>query len=317
MAIREDLCKKIMKMFPSYPDPHDPNLWEVFKTKEYINGSEEERRKIRNSSSLASYEWENNNQISWLRKYFFPRISEETLQGKTLLDLGSYTGGRLIAWSKRYKLSKGFGIDINPIFRTASEEFAKSINISNVEFMTGEVERLPYESNSFDFIISTDVFEHVKDLEVVLSECYRVLKKGGTLCVAFPQYLQPLEAHIGMVTNAVALQWFFSSKTIASAYNKILEERGEDSYWYKPEAFPLRNWEKLFELNGTSIKDFKGLIKKQNWRSKNFKVKPIFTDGRKSDWLIFKILSKLIAPLAYLPFLNELFLGRINCILIK
>ncbi len=306
-----------MEIFPAYPDPLDPHLWEIFNTNEYIKGTVDYQRNVRYSSSLASYEWEKNNQISWIRQYFFSRITEESLKGKTLLDLGSFTGGRVTAWTEKYKLSKGFGLDINPIFQLASEEFAKSVNANNVYFKTGFGEKLPYESNSLDFIVSTDVFEHVQDLGMVLNECYRVLKKGGKLCVAFPQYMQPLEAHLGMVTNAQALQWLFSGEIIAEAYNEIIEQRAPDSYWYRPVAFPLRTWEKLFSLNGTSIKDFKSLILNQSWTSKEYKIKPILTDGRKSEWLVFKVLSKLLTPFAYVPFLNELFLGRINCILTK
>ena len=186
-----------------------------------------------------------------------------------------------------------------------------------MHFETGVGEKLPYASNSIDFIVSTDVFEHVESLDAVLSECYRVLKDGGKLLVAFPQYLQPLEAHLGFVTKAIGLQWFFPGNVIAEAYNEIIEERKPSSYWYKPVSYPLRSWEKLFSLNGTSVRSFKNLVKNQKWVSSDFKVKPILTDGRKSEWIIFKALNKIFIPLAYLPPFNELFLGRINCILTK
>ena len=306
-----------MKLFPAYPDPQDPYIWEVFNTKEYIDGSDEYQKSIRYASSIANYKWEFDEKISWLEKYFFPRITPDILENKTLLDLGSFTGGRLTAWTKKYKLFKGLGLDINPIFKIASEELAQSLNIDNVHFETGVGEKLPYASNSIDFIVSTDVFEHVENLDTVLSECYRVLKDGGKLLLAFPQYLQPLEAHLGFVTKVVALHWFFPGNIIAEAYNEIIEERKPSSYWYKPVSYPLRSWEKLFSLNGTSIRSFKNLVKSQDWVSSDFKVKPILTDGRKSEWIIFKVLNKFFIPLAHLPPFNELFLGRINCILTK
>ncbi len=317
MGIRKSLCKKIMKTFPSHPSPADPHLWEVFKTKQYLHGSEDHKKKLRYESAKATYQWECNPKISILRKYFFHELSEEMLKGKTLLDLGSFTGGRLLAWTKLYNLSMGCGIDINPIFKVASDEFAASVNVANVDFKTGVGEALPYEDNSFDFIVATDVLEHVEDIENVLIECYRVLKKGGRLCIVFPQYLQPFEAHLGMVTSAPALQWFFSGETISLAYNEIIRERGDDANWYKPVAFPLRNWEKLFSLNGTSIREFKSIASKQPWISTLYKVKPILTDGRKSEWILFKALSKVFIPLAHMPVLDEFFLGRVNCILVK
>ena len=317
MPLRKNICKKIMKIFPSYPDPKNPYLCEIFKTNEYINGSIEYQKSIRYSSSLANYKWEYDSKISWMEKYFFPRILPKNLENKILLDLGSFTGGRITAWTKKYKLFKGLGIDIDPVFKLASEEFSRSLDIRNIYFKTGFGEKLPYESDSVDFIVSTDVFEHVQNVEMVLSECYRVLKNGGKLLVVFPQYLQPLESHLGFVTNAFALHWFFSSEIIAAAYNEIIEERKPHSYWYKPVFYPLSSWEKLFSLNGTSIRSFKKSIKNQNWVSYDFKVQPILSDGRKSELTKFKILSRIFSPLAHLPLTNELFLGRINCILTK
>ena len=119
-----------MQLFPNYPDKKDPHLWEVFNTNEYLKGTNEYKKSLRHSTSLASYEWEKNNNISWIRNYFFPRISEQDLYGKTLLDLGSFTGGRVIAWAEKYNLSKGYGLDINPVFKIASDDFGfKSYNL--------------------------------------------------------------------------------------------------------------------------------------------------------------------------------------------
>jgi ubiquinone/menaquinone biosynthesis C-methylase UbiE len=306
-----------MKSFPAFPKSDDPHLWEVFKTDRYLKGSSEVQRDMRHSSSSANFQLEQDVSTSWLAKYFCPRINPDELKGKVLLDLGCFTGGRLCSWFETYQLEKGIGIDINPLFREAGEEFAKSRGIENIEFFTGVGEALPFIDNSIDFIVSTDVFEHVQDLQQVLRECYRVLKKGGKLLVVFPQFYQPLEAHLGMVTTMPALHWIFSGETIAAAYVEIVNERGEAAKWYAPEAFPLRPWEKLFELNGVSIRTFRKLINQQGWRASDSLVKPILTDGRKAKKPIFKILASIIAPLAHLPYLDELFLGRINYILTK
>lgn len=39
--------------------------------------------------------------------------------------------------------------------------------------------RIPFEDESFDFILSTSVLEHAQNKEEVFREMYRVLKKGG------------------------------------------------------------------------------------------------------------------------------------------
>ena len=311
------MCKALMKAFPAFPKSDDPHLWEVFKTDRYLKGSAEVQIDMRHSSSFGNFQLEQDASSSWFVQYFGTRINPDELKGKVLLDLGSFTGGRLCSWFETYQLEKGIGIDINPLFKQAGDEFAKSRGIENIEFFTGVGEALPFTDNSIDFIVSTDVFEHVQDLQQVLSECYRVLKKGGKLLVVFPQYYQPLEAHLGMVTKMPALHWIFRGDTIAAAYVELVNSRGEVAKWYAPEAFPLRSWEKLFDLNGSSIRAFRKIISQQEWLVLDSLIKPILTDGRKAKKPLFKILSSILTPLAHIPYLNELFVGRINYILTK
>ena len=45
---------------------------------------------------------------------------------------------------------------------------------------------IPFPEESFDIVISTQVFEHAKNLEALVSEIHRVLKVGGTLFVTMP-----------------------------------------------------------------------------------------------------------------------------------
>ena len=40
--------------------------------------------------------------------------------------------------------------------------------------------------DSLDFMIASDVFEHVSNLELALSECYKVLKPSGRIFVTVP-----------------------------------------------------------------------------------------------------------------------------------
>jgi ubiquinone/menaquinone biosynthesis C-methylase UbiE len=310
------LCKRIMQMAECSPDPFDPHLWEVFKTEHYVDGTETHKREVRKRSAIASYNYEQSGQDSWLVKYFFPRLSPIDLKDAILLDLGCFTGGRLVAWVEQYSIKTGLGIDINPVFKVAAEEFADLRGIKNVEFFTGRGESLPFDNDTIDFIVSTDVFEHVQDLEKVLSECHRVLKPGGKLCVVFPQFRQPLEAHLGCVTKMPALHWLFSGEVITRAYAEIINAR-KDSDWYFPESYPLQSWERLPSLNGTSFQEFSRLISQMKWSSKSQLTRPILSDGRASKRLHFRLLRLILWPLAFLPFTREFFLGRVNFILQK
>jgi SAM-dependent methyltransferase len=58
-----------------------------------------------------------------------------------------------------------------------------------------ETYRIPFPDHEFDFIYSNQVFEHVQDHEVALSEIHRVLKRGGMSLHFFPPKYRPIEPH--------------------------------------------------------------------------------------------------------------------------
>ena len=273
------------------------------------------KKEIRNATCLARYNIEKNKKYSWMENYFLSNLNSELFKDKCLLDIGCFTGGRLSAWYENYELKKVYGIDINPIFKIAADEFTLEKKI-DAEFKTGIGEELPYKNNFFDFVVSTDTFEHVQNLEKSMDECFRVLKPGGMLLAVFPQFLQPFETHLNHVTKLPFLHWFFDSKKISEKYFEILKERGERAKWYSGEKYNLETWEKLPSLNGISIRKFEKILKKNDWSNVKWVKKPILTDGRKSKKLLFKILSFLFYPLIHIKYIDELFMGRI-CVICK
>lgn len=49
-----------------------------------------------------------------------------------------------------------------------------------------DLRNLPFETDSFDVVVHSDTLEHVESPIRALSECYRVLKPGGSLCFTVP-----------------------------------------------------------------------------------------------------------------------------------
>ena len=309
------MIKFLMKTFQTFPSEKNFENWEVFNHDIYLKNTEAKQKEIRHATCTARYNIEKDKKFSWMENYFLNDLKPETFKGKTLLDLGCFTGGRLSAWFENYKLEKVYGIDINPIFKVAADEFAAEKKI-NADFKIGIGEKLPYEDNSFDFVVSTDTFEHVQNLKTTMAECYRVLKPGGSLLAVFPQFLQPFESHLNFVTNLPFIHWFFNSKKISQKYYEILKERGDSAKWYNGEKFSLEEWEKLPTLNGTSIRKFEKILENNNWSNVKWIRRPIFTDGRRSKKIFFKLLSFIFYPLIYIKYLDELFMGRI-CVICK
>lgn len=56
----------------------------------------------------------------------------------------------------------------------------------DVQVVSDITKQLPFRSNMFDFILLSNVLEHVKEPKSLLKECYRVLKPQGTLILLVP-----------------------------------------------------------------------------------------------------------------------------------
>ena len=65
-----------------------------------------------------------------------------------------------------------------------------------IRVMDGSV--IPFDANSFDFVINNQVMEHVENLDAVLAEIHRVLKPGGAVLSLFPTKEVWHEGHCGI-----------------------------------------------------------------------------------------------------------------------
>lgn len=66
---------------------------------------------------------------------------------------------------------------------------------SRVRIVTDE-RRVPFETGQFDVIYANQVFEHVRFLDQMLSECARMLRADGALVALFPTATYPVEGHV-------------------------------------------------------------------------------------------------------------------------
>jgi ubiquinone/menaquinone biosynthesis C-methylase UbiE len=77
------------------------------------------------------------------------------------------------------KKGKAYGLDISDEMLDKAKTNIESVGISNVEFVRGSSDDLPFEDDYFDVVASNGIYNLSPDKEKVLNEVYRVLKPGG------------------------------------------------------------------------------------------------------------------------------------------
>ena len=162
-----------------------------------------------------------------------------------ILDVGCGTGATLYDLRNDYET---FGIDLSP----CAIDFCRNRGIEGTSVASAM--ELPFESSTFDVVISMDVLYHkgVPDKRAFLDEIRRVLKPGGVVLLNVPAY-----------------QWLYSSHDVHIHTDRRFT-RGEilgflrtselapleTTYWNTllfPPIVAMRLWRKLVSANSSDL----------------------------------------------------------------
>ena len=114
-------------------------------------------------------------------------ILEFVLPGMRVLDAGCGDGVLSILMANKGATVVGCDFSLPNI--EAAKEYAAEHHITNVEFLVGDAEHLPFPDSSFDLVVSSHVLEHLPDFDKGLQEVLRVTKKRAV--IAIPTALNP------------------------------------------------------------------------------------------------------------------------------
>jgi SAM-dependent methyltransferase len=108
-------------------------------------------------------------------------LSPETSQESCVLDFGTGTGPNLRLLRE---------LHVNNVTGLKNNEMAIQSCLSKGlgERRCSDICAMPSDDRSFDFVLATDVVEHVEDDSTALLEVARVLKDGGKALVAVPAF---------------------------------------------------------------------------------------------------------------------------------
>ena len=103
--------------------------------------------------------------------------SQIPLDGLKVLEVGSGRGGGASFIARYYNPNSMTGLD----YSLSAVKLSKSLHgeVSNLDFVEGDAENLPFEDNTFDAVINVESSHCYGNMKSFISEVHRVLKVGG------------------------------------------------------------------------------------------------------------------------------------------
>jgi len=114
-----------------------------------------------------------------------PTLFAQIKKGDVVIDLGSGAGNDcFIARAETGETGKVIGIDFTEAMINKARENAEKLGFNNVEFRSGDIEKIPVTANTADVIVSNCVLNLVPNKDNVFKEIFRVLKPGGHFSIS-------------------------------------------------------------------------------------------------------------------------------------
>ena len=84
----------------------------------------------------------------------------------------------------------GFDMSLSDVSKakTNFDQFNEKKSSKSCNFGVADAKKLPFKDNTFDYIVCSEVLEHIIDYQSALSEINRILKPQGKLAVSVPKF---------------------------------------------------------------------------------------------------------------------------------
>ncbi|KAI5862861.1 methyltransferase [Durotheca rogersii] len=133
--------------------------------------------------------------------------------GMRILDLGCGWGSAALYLAAAFPRSQITAFSNSRSQKAHIDAEAAAAGLANVTVVTGDVVDYEFEPESFDRVVSIELFEHMKNYELLMAKIARALKPGGELFVhIFAHKDTPYDYEEGWMTTH-----FFTGGTMPSA----------------------------------------------------------------------------------------------------
>lgn len=127
-------------------------------------------------------EFEFNKYSLFLYKYLVELSDIDTLHHLTVLEIGCGQGGGAYYMAKFFEPKSVIALDYSQ--DTIISARSKYEDLANLEFLTGDAEKLEFQNNTFDLIINIESSHCYADIQSFMQETRRVIKEQGVFLYA-------------------------------------------------------------------------------------------------------------------------------------
>jgi SAM-dependent methyltransferase len=136
--------------------------------------------------------------LLFLREWYVKRVLRRQLGNRkeplTVYDAGSGFGQYSFYMAKHFPSLTIYGVDLKEEQVADCSRFFKAAGFKQCSFAVEDLTSIRH-SEKFDFILSVDVMEHIKEDRSVFRNFFMALKSGGTLFINTPSNLGGSDAH--------------------------------------------------------------------------------------------------------------------------
>lgn len=268
-----------------------------------LGQSEEMAEALSDSEAYAEYRQQCVDKVmSAAEQYGVP------VAGRQVLDLGCYDGALSVGYLQAGADSVvGVDIDIDAV-RIAQNRHKSE----RLTFHPSEPTQIPIPDDSVETILCYDVFEHVACPQEMLSEAWRVLRRGGKMLIGTWGWYHPFAPHLWSTMPVPWAHVVFSERTMLRVCRRVYH-----SDWYVPNMHDLdkdgnRKLDKYMEesidkgyLNKLLISDFEKVFRESEFHAEIHQQR---FSSRYAAWT---------APLLKIPFIREFFTAYLWVVLEK
>lgn len=210
------------------------------------------------------------NEISMKRyKVYYEYLADlmefEFHSGEKVLEIGCGLGTDLVEYAKNGSIVTG--VDLNEDQINFTKLNLELRNLPYSELKVANAEKLPFDNNKFDLVVSFGVLHHTPNTEKAIEEVYRVLKDDGTAIIML--YARGWKHYIKrcLISGILLGKFFRYGFSWQKVYNDASEVHGNSP---KTGVYTKRQVKKLF-------KDFKNLELSKKRMGEFFEYKPYNT----------------------------------------